>query len=90
MKVILNVIENLNEENPKKPGKFKTIKRGIVSKLQVDTMDFVAREIYDSKGRIVKSKTLIIHNKLGEMIVRHKFDDVIKMGAPQIVRGFRR
>ena len=93
MRVILNVIENLNEEKPKGSGKFKLIKRGIISKIAVDTLDFVPREIYDGKGKICKNKTLIVHVKLGEIVVKHKFDDVVKMGDIEdrvVIKGFRR
>lgn len=93
MRVTLNIIENLNEERPKGSGKFKIIKRGIICRLVCDTEDFAIREIYDDKGKMCKNRTLIVHNKLGEMVVKQKFDDVVKMCDEEertIIKGFKK
>lgn len=90
MLLTLKVIENLTDEQPKGSGKFKTIKSGIISRLELDTSEFTFREIYDKNGKIYKNKTLIMTKDAGNFVVKHSFDDLVRMKGVQNIKGFRK
>jgi|32_taG_2_1085360.scaffolds.fasta_scaffold08321_4 hypothetical protein len=67
------------------------VKLGFITKMEVDEEDILAfKELPNSKGNIYKQRCLIHHRTLGNMVVKHSFQELKKIAKKKqvTVKGF--
>ncbi len=75
-RVTLTVITDLYSD-PDKNGKEKLIKRGIKTKMNIDTDHFdMCTQIINTKGDIVKNKCRILVRDYGPIVVNHSWEEI--------------
>lgn len=90
MLVSLNVIEDI-VKTPKKQGdRPKIIKRGMQSRILLDSTKFTPREVYNEKGKILKDRCLIMDEKGVEFLVKHSYEELCRLKGMIQVKGFRK
>lgn len=85
--MILKCLEFLYKEAPVKDQegividvKEVPVRVGFITKMDVDEEDITAvKEHYNTKGKVYKDRCIINHRYLGNMIIKHKFVDIVKV-----------
>jgi len=85
--MILKCLESLYKEVPVKDGdgeiidiKEAPVKLNFVTLMEVDEEDITAvKQHYNKDGRLYKDRCIINHKYLGNMIIKHKFVDIVKI-----------
>jgi hypothetical protein len=85
--MILKCLESLYKEVPVKDEegtvidvKEVPVKLNFVSLMDVDEEDITAvKQHYNTKGKVYKDRCIINHRYLGNMIIKHKFVDIVKI-----------
>lgn len=88
--VILNIKTNCMSD-PDKAGRMKTIKKNILTRISVNSVNIKNHfEIYDVKGKVINKECRILLDTGQELIVSHSFDSITNLIKPLEIKGFRK
>jgi len=80
---IIKILSDIYQDSEE--GGEVLIKRDAISKCFLYTEDILGVcEVLNKRGRIYKSRCQIYHKDLGNVIIKHKFDDVKGWMSPKL------
>ena len=79
MRTELKVLQNLFSE-PDENGEQRCIKKNLIIKQDVWTENILAHsQIYNERGRILKSQCMVLVDKVGPLLVKHSYEYITKI-----------
>ena len=85
--MLLKCLESLYKEVPVKDQEGNVIdvkevpvRRNFTTLMDIEEEDILAvKQHYNTKGQVYKDRCIINHRYLGNMIIKHKFVDIVKI-----------